>query len=79
MMHYHIDSLHCLEHGDELHYSENELLCPVVVIQSTQPNLNITIPETLLVQEEIEFYYYAFFYEEIHGHFKSKRAPPFMI
>lgn len=78
-IHYHGESLHCLEHGHEPHISENDSLCPITVIKSTQPDLDVTELEAPIVQEDIEFHYQSFLKLEIHGQFKSKRAPPSLI
>ena len=75
-MHYHSESLHCLEHGDEQHYTENDNVCPVCVIKYDQPSLGPSFVEVHIVQEDTIFSFYSFIFEEHPTSFKPERAPP---
>ena len=75
-MHYHSESLHCLEHGHEAHYTENDNTCPVCVIQHVQPNLSSTFTEAPAVQEDTILSFYNFLFQTHPTSFKPERAPP---
>lgn len=75
-MHYHSDSLHCLEHGHESHYTENDNVCPVCVVHTNPVISSSTSLEVPLDIEESEFSFYTYIFRKHATTFKPERAPP---
>lgn len=75
-MHYHSESLHCLEHNDEQHFTENDQLCPIGVVKKNQlvhhtHSVEIVLKEFGLIIQPIDFYAATSFTT-----YKKNRAPP---
>lgn len=75
-MHYHSDSLHCLEHKGEQHYAENDQLCPIGVVKKSQiahvsHSVETDFTEFELIIQPIDLYTATSFFS-----YKKNRAPP---
>lgn len=78
LTHYHNETLECLNHVDEQHYVQNDILCPVCTIVTNQPGSTAPDYHTDLI--------FAHFVEEVNEIYLSPvayylepgRAPPFM-
>ncbi len=79
MLHYHSEGLSCLEHAEEQHYTQNEIVCPVAGIIAvtggqTQPSMDLNMRSTDIVVDVQPLFLSAQPFVPLLG-----RAPPFMI
>lgn len=78
-LHYHTETLECLEHGNAAHVSSNTLLCPVHAL-----TLNNYTPDCSVSRATLTYTIPQFLFSESAlvvelSYSKFGRAPPFMV
>lgn len=78
-MHYHSESLHCLDHAEEQHYTENEQLCPIGIVKKSQLSTTVDTIETIFTEIGLLSQPLYLIQAESFFNYKKNRAPPSLV